>query len=104
MRVDLVGPQHGDDHLGLVAVAVGERRPQGPVDQPGGEDGALRRAAFSAEERTGYLARRVHPLLDVDGEREKIDALRRVTGGVGRGQQDGVTDPADDGTLGLLGQ
>jgi len=104
VRVDLVGAQDRDDHLGLVAVTVGERRPQRAVDEPGGEDGALGGAALTAEERSRYLARRVHPLLDVDGEREEIDAFGRMAGGVGRGQQDGVAYAADDGTLGLLSQ
>ena len=37
--VDLVGADDGDDDLGLVAVALGERRAQRPVDQAAGEDG-----------------------------------------------------------------
>ena len=40
----LVGAHDGADDLGLVAVAVGERRAQGPVDQPAGEDGLVGRA------------------------------------------------------------
>ena len=104
MGVGLVGAQDGDDHLGLVAVTVGERGPQGPVDKPGREYGALGGPALTAEKRAGYLAGRVHPLFDVDGQREEIDALGGVCGGVGRGQNDGVAYAGDNGSLGLLGQ
>ena len=71
----LVGAEDGDDDLGLVAVALGEAGAQRAVDQPGGQDGRVGRPALPAEERPGDLAGGVHPLFDVDGEREEVDAL-----------------------------
>ena len=82
---------------------VGERRPQRPVDEAAGQDGLVGRAALTAEERAGDLAGGVHPLLDVDGEREEVDALPDVLGGVGGDEHGGVADagrrprPADCG-------
>ena len=52
--------------------------PQRAVDQAGREDRRLARPAFAPEERAGDLAGRVHPLLDVDREREEVDPLAGV--------------------------
>ena len=70
-----VGAEDGGDHLHLVAEALGERRPQRAVGEAAGEDRGLARAALTTEERAGDLARGVHALLDVDREREEVDAL-----------------------------
>ena len=104
MRVDLVGAYYRNYDLGLVAITVGERGPQGPVDQAGCEYGTLRRPPFTAEERPGYLAGSVHSLLDVNREREEINAFRCVWGGVSRSEDEGVPDPPDYRALGLLCQ
>ena len=104
MRVLLVGAHDGDDDLGLVAEAVGERRAQRPVDQAAVEDGEIGRAPLTAEERAGDLARGVHALFDVDGEREEVDALTDALGGVGGDEHVGVADLGDDRALGLLGE
>ena len=42
----------------------------------GGEDRLLGRASLALEEAAGDLSGRVHPLLDVDGEREEVRASR----------------------------
>ena len=104
MGVLLVGAEDGRDDLGLVAEAVGERRAQRAVGEPAGEDGVLGRTALTAEERAGDLAGGVRPLLDVDGQREEVDAGTDVVGGVGRGQHGGAADRGDDGALALRGQ
>ena len=75
VRVLEVGAEDGDDDLGLVAEAVGERRAQRAVDEAAGEDGLVGGTPLAPEERAGDLARRVHALFDVDGEREEVDAL-----------------------------
>ena len=80
--VELVGVERhdGDDDLDLVAQAL-EGRAQRPVDQPAGEDGVLGRAALAAEERAGDAPGGVHPLLDVDGQREEVELFLRVLAG-----------------------
>ena len=91
------------DHLGLVAVAVGEQRADRPVDQAGDQRLVLGRAAFALEEAAGDPAGGVDLLLVVDGEREEVDAglglLHRHHGGEHRGLAIG----GDDGAVGLAG-
>ena len=104
VRVLLVGTEDGADDLGLVSVAVDEAGPQRPVDQPGGQDRLVRWSSLTPEERAGDLSGRVHPLLDVDREREEVDPLTDPLAGVRSCQDDGVADVGDDGALGLLGE
>jgi hypothetical protein len=63
------------DQLRFVAKAGRKQWPDWSVDQPGGEDLFLRRAAFSFEEATRNLTGREGLFLVVDGEREEIDTL-----------------------------
>ena len=67
-----------------------EAGPQRPVGQPAGQNRVLAGPALPPEERAGNLAGRVHPLLDVDGQREEIEVLTRVLGDGGRRQHHGV--------------
>nr|BFE68574.1 hypothetical protein GCM10020092_018750 [Actinoplanes digitatis] len=69
--------EDGLDDLDLVAQALGERRAQRPVDQAAGEDRVLAGAALAAEERAGDAADGVHPLLDVDRQREEVEVVLR---------------------------
>ena len=69
--------EHGDHDLDLVAQSLDERGAQRPVDKPAGEDGVLAGATFAAEERAGNAASGIHPLLDVDSQREEVEALAR---------------------------
>ena len=47
----------------------------------------------------------VHPLLDVDGQREEVEMVLGALAGGGRRQQHGlVVEVGDDGARGLLGQ
>ena len=81
--------------------ALGEQRPDRPVDHAGGQRALLARATLALEERAGDLARGVHALLDVDGEREEVDVAEVARG---RGAEDhGVALTDDDGAGGLLG-
>ena len=99
-----VGAHDRDDDLGLVAEAVGEGRAQRPVDQAAGEDGGVGGTALPAEEAAGDAPGGVHPLLDVDREREEVDALTHALGGVGGDQCFGAGDLGDHGSLALEGQ
>ena len=73
--IDQVGAHDRRDDLDLVAEALGEARPQRPVGEPAGEDGGLARATLTTEDAAGDLPGGVHALLDVDREREEVDAL-----------------------------
>ena len=67
--------QHGDDHLGFVAPALGEQRADRAVDQAGDQRLLFGRAAFALEVAAGNAARGVGLLLVVDGERQEVDAF-----------------------------
>ena len=66
------------DDLGLVAEALGEQRPDRPVDQARGQHLLLGRPAFALEEAAGDLAGGEGLLLVVHGEREEIVAGLRL--------------------------
>ena len=87
--VGLVGVerQHGDDDLDLVAQALLEGRAQRAVDQAAGEDRILTGTTLAAEERAGDLAHGVHPLLDVDRQREEVELVLGLLAGGGRREQ-----------------
>ena len=70
--VDVVDRERDRDELRLVAPALGEQRPDRPVDHARGERRLLAGAALALEERAGDLAGGVHPLLDVHGQREEV--------------------------------
>ena len=65
----------GHDDMGLAPVAVGERGTKGTVDETTGQGGLLAGTALTTEERAGDLAHGVHPLLEVHGEWEEVDAF-----------------------------
>jgi hypothetical protein len=73
--VELRGLQDRVDDLDLVAQAVDEGRAQRTVGQPAGEDGVLTGTSLTLEERAGDAARRVHPLLDLDGQGEEAQEV-----------------------------
>ncbi len=104
---DVVGRDHvraedGADDLHLVAEALRPERPDRPVDHPCGEDGALGRAPLTLEEAARDLPGGVHPLLDVDGEREEIGTFARLCAPLGRGEHHRLASANDDGAVRLL--
>ncbi len=104
---DVVGRDHvraedGADHLHLVAEALRPERPNRPVDHACREDGALGRAPLTLEEAARDLAGGVHPLLDVDGEREEVCALARLGASLGCGEHHRVASADDDSAVRLL--
>ena len=64
--------------LDVVLVARRKERPDRPVGLASGEDRVLGRARLALDEAAGDLAGRVHPLLEVDGEREEVEAGARL--------------------------
>ena len=85
-REDVVGvlvvDRHRDrDELRLALPALREERAQRAVDHARGEGGLLAGAALAAEEAAGDLARGVHALLHVHGQREEVDVARVACGG-----------------------
>ena len=63
----------GDDDLGVVLVAVGEKRADRAVDEAGNQGFLLARAAFTLEVAAGNLAGGVGLFLVVDGQREEVE-------------------------------
>ena len=73
----LVRGEDREDHLDVIAEALGEERTQRTVREAHGQDGRLGRARLALDESARDLASGVHPLFVVDGEREEVDALAR---------------------------
>ena len=99
---DHVGREDGADHLHLVPEALRPERPDRAVDHARGQDGALGRPPLALEEAAGDLPGRVHPLLDVDGEREEVRAFARLHAALRRCEHHRVARADDDGAVGLL--
>src|SRR6185436_16820833 len=81
-RTEPTGPSNAIPDS-IVAGAVPEARSHGAVGEARRQDRGFGRATLAAEEPTGDLARGVHPLLDVDREREEIDPLAGLSSGAG---------------------
>ena len=69
--------QDGDDHLRLVAPAIGKQRTDRAVDQAGDERFLLGRTAFALEVAAGDAAGCVGLFLVVDGQGQEVDAFAR---------------------------
>ena len=104
VRDDHVGRQHGADHLHLVLEALRPERPDRPVDHARRERRALGRAPLALEEAARDLPRRVHPLLDVDRQREEIRVRPRIRPADRRRENHRVPAPDDDCAVRLLRQ
>jgi len=88
--------ENGADDLHLVAEALRPERPDRAVGQSGRQDGRLGRTRLALDEPARDLARGVHPLLEVDREREEIEpgtGIRPVRGP----EHHGVTETDGDG-------
>ena len=99
--VDLVHGERQVDQLRLAPPALREQRAQRAVDHARDQRRLLPRAALALEERAGDLARGIHALLHVHGEREEVD-VPEISGRRG-GQHHGVACRHGDGAGGLLG-
>ena len=100
----LVGREDRQDDLDVVVVALREERAKRPVGEAHRQDGGLRRARLALDESAGDLARGVHPLLVVHGEREEVGPFAGLLGGDRGRQDDGVAIPDDDRAVCLLGE
>ena len=80
--------QRGDDDLGVAAPAVGEQRPDRPVDQPRGQRLLFCRTALALEVTAGNATRSVIFLLIIDGQRQEVEAFLGLLGG-DNGRDDG---------------
>ena len=101
--VDLVGGEDGGDNLNLVAEPVGERRADRTVNHPSSKGGLLTRARLTLDETARKLAGGIHPLLEVDRQREEVQVLRELRRGGGH-EDDGLALTHKNGSTGLLGQ
>ena len=99
----LVGREDRDDELDVVLVALGEERADRAVGQAGGQGRRLGRARLALDEAARDLARGVHPLLELDREREEVEAGARI-GPVGGAEHHGVAVADGDGAAGEAGE
>ena len=99
--MNMIDRQRDRHQLRVIAPFLGEQRADRAVDHAGGQGALLAGAPLALEERAGNLAGCVHPLLDVNGEREKIN-IAQAAGDGGR-EDHRVALPHDDGSGGLLG-
>ena len=86
-RVVIIVLEDGADDGNVVAQVFREQRTHRAVDLTGGQDRLLGRTALAAHEGAGDAAYGVHALLEVNGEREKVDAVARLCG-CGSGNED----------------
>src|SRR3989454_7489596 len=101
--VFLVAGDHETDDLYLVPEAVGEQRPDRPVDQTRRQRLFLDRSALSLEIAAGDSPARVRALAVFDGQREEVLRFLRALGGDARRQDHGTAVANDHGPVGLLG-
>src|SRR5512133_490155 len=115
MRTAPTGPMKGSGEIINAAeaplmqrmscgVTMSAERTDRAVDQPGGQDRPLRRAALALEETAGDLPGGVHALFDVDGEREEVRALARLRPPLCRGEHHRLARAHDDRAVRLLGE
>ena len=89
------------DHLGLVAPAIGEQRPDRPVDQPRDQRLLLGGTAFALEIAARNATSSVEFFLVVDGQWQKVDAFPRLLVGDHGRQHLRFAVSRDDGAVGL---
>src|SRR5262249_34112055 len=104
VRHDHVRREDRDDALHLVAVALRPQRPDRPVDHARRQDRLLTLAPLALEETAWDLPGRVHPLLDVDREREEVRPLASLGAALCGRKDQRVAGPHDDRTVRLLRQ
>ena len=95
--------EHGADDLGLVLVALGEQRPDRPVDEARGERLLLAGPPFALEKPAGNLTRGEGLFLVIDRQREEIDAHSGLIVTHGGAEDDRVAIGDHDRAVGLAG-
>ncbi len=95
--------QHGHDHLGVAAPAVGEKRANRTVDQARRQRVLFGRSALAFEIAAGNPAGRVIFLGVVDGQRQEINAFLGLLGGDDGRDDRGVAVGGEHGAVGLAG-
>ena len=104
VRRNEIGREGRADEVHLVAEALRPERPDRPVDHSRRQRGSLGRAALSLEEAARDLPGSVHPLLDVDREREEV-GVRPGVGPANCCREDHcLAGAADDCAVRLLGE
>src|SRR5690606_13259009 len=89
------------NYLDIVAHALGEQGPDGPVDETARQDGSFGRSAFPAEEGAGNAAGGIQPLLKIHPQGEEIQVGTGFPGCGGGDETDGVAVPDENRTSGL---
>ncbi len=98
-----VNGQHGHRNLDFVQVIFRKKRPNGPVDQTGGQDLLFGGASFALEKTAGDLPRGISAFAIIHGQRKKITDFLLVASG-DHGRQDHRSAALrEDGAMGLLG-
>src|SRR5690606_41758785 len=77
------------NYLDIVAHALGEQGPDGPVDETARQDGSFGRSAFPAEEGAGNAAGGIQPLLKIQIGRASCRERGQVGGRGGAGTEAG---------------
>ena len=99
------GGRHDErDDLRLVREAVGEERPQRPVDHAAGDRFLFRGPSLALDVAAGETSGRVRVLPVVHGQREEPDALPRLGRGRGRNEHLRVAAAHDDSSARLFRQ
>ena len=90
----------GHDDRAVVAHVLGEERADGAVDEAGVEDRLVGGARLALDEGAGDLADRIELLLEVDRQREKVDALAGLLGGGDVAEHDRLAPAHEDRRVG----
>ena len=99
-----IGAQHDALDLDFVIPALGKERPDGPVNEPAGEDFLLGGAAFAFEVAAGELAGRSRLFPVIHRQRKEFLALFGLGGGDGRHDDNGFAQLDAYGAVGLFGE
>ncbi len=102
IRIDVRVQRHDRrDDLDLVLEALGEQRPDRPVDQAADQRLFFTGTPFALEKAARDLAGGVGLFLVVDGQREEVSARVRRLAADGRYEDHGLRHVHEDGTVGL---
>ena len=89
-RAVMIDRHNGEVEVYVVAQILREKRTDRAVDDAGGEDSLFGGASLTLEISAGDAADRIHSLFEIDGQREKIDAVAGTCGSGGAAKNRGV--------------